>query len=170
MKSKNLKIRKLFGGHSKMDSTELLEEHPKFYENSEFVIELNADDFDGTRLNHSKFNGRPGLVMWYADWCPHCSNPSTIKTWEGIGDFCYPDVSVGAINCADKFYENDVLSSRVGIQGYPSITYVNGEDGEIDMDIFSDKRTSQNIVKFVCNKVKQPSQMAVCKRNLQNNF
>ena len=154
------KIRKLFGGNGITDLT--LKQAPQFYANSKFVVELKADDFDENKVINQSFDGIPGLIMWYADWCPHCSSVETQRLWNYIAEFCSPDVCVGAVNCNDSFNGNDELAQSLNINGYPSITYVN-VDGTIDSQTFHGERNKNNIVEFICDKVTQPGQLKICK-------
>lgn len=158
LRKPSVKVRKLFGGaKAPIIMTQL---PPKaFYSNSKHVQELNSGDFNGEIL---KMNGAPGLIMWYADWCPHCSNKDTINLWNDIGDFCYPDVNVAAINCNNSFYGNNEVARRIGISGYPTITYVNA-DGSIDDKFYEGNRDKDSIIGFICEKVTQPDQLKMCK-------
>lgn len=151
-KTSSLKMRKLFGG--------AIENNKYFYKDS-IIKELKGNDFVGGSVTHSSFKNKPGLIMWYADWCPHCSNQETIKMWKDVGTFCDPDLVVGAVNCANESNGSKAVSEMIGIQGFPSITYVN-VDGTIDTDKFNNQRTKDNIIKFVCSKVTQPGQLAMC--------
>jgi len=151
------KVRRLFGGAVQLDLKDL-QRCPKFYEKSRYVKELNGDDFNNDVVTNRYFQGKPGLVMFYADWCPHCSNPTTRKMWNEIGYFCSPDVAVGAMNCNDKFRGNDLSARLIGVSGYPSIAYINS-DGTVDHEMFGGERNKEYLVKFLCSKVKDDIKM-----------
>lgn len=157
-RSKSPKVRKLFGGSISSASFDVVKKVPVFYTNSRYVKELNGGDFSGDTITHPDFRGKPGIVMFYADWCPHCSNASTRNMWNDLGDFCYPDVAVGAMNCNDNFHGNGDVAQDIGVRGYPSIAYIN-IDGTIDHEMFGGERDKDSLVKFVCNKVLKPGQL-----------
>jgi thiol-disulfide isomerase/thioredoxin len=72
---------------------------------------------------------KSGLVLFYANWCPHCHTviPIMNELAERINqERALNDMMVGAIDCATP--ENDIISDEMGIQGYPTIKiYNNGE-------------------------------------------
>lgn len=94
-----------------------------FYSDVPNVIELSRDDFSNTNIKHPKTLNKPGIVMMYADWCPHCSNPQTREMWSKLGSMVEKNSGwVGAMNCANE--KNKSLSNELGIRGYPSILMV----------------------------------------------
>lgn len=153
------RLRKLFGG----SLGQLTVKEPiGFYNDSKYVQELVGNNFDNGVLTDLKFSNSPSIVMWYADWCPHCSNAETIKMWNDLGKFCHPDVNVCAINCANSFDGNDEVSKSVGIQGFPTISYVDPR-GVVSSKFYSGQRDKSGIVKFLCSNLSKPGQIRICK-------
>ena len=99
--------------------------NPMFYDNSPGIIELSAADFNDNRVMHSKTKGIPGIMMVYADWCPHCSNSDTQDAWKKLGTMVSSSSGwVGALNGADRENGNDKIMSNLGVKGFPSILFV----------------------------------------------
>lgn len=149
-RTSKVKVRKLFGGNVSID----LKPNVEFYLNDDNVKELRACDFVGNVVTHPSFKGKHGIIMWYADWCPHCNSPETQKLWRDFAKICKNKVVVGAINCANTFYGNDEVAQTCKIHGYPTITYV-GKDGVINVakNTFSTQRTLYNLKTFINEKV-----------------
>ena len=94
-----------------------------FYSDVPNVIELSRDDFSDTHIKHPETLNKPGIVMMYADWCPHCSNPQTRGMWGKLGSMLGKESGwVGAMNCAND--QNKELSKKLGINGYPTVLLV----------------------------------------------
>lgn len=93
----------------------------QLYKDSKKVKELTNKDFDVN--NKLKNISKPGIVMMYADWCPHCNNPDTILMWNKLGSMMDEQNGwVGAFNCADEF--NSKIASNLKVEGYPTIMFV----------------------------------------------
>ena len=102
--------------------------NPTFYGDSRGITELDSSHFQGETLNHPQLKGKPGIVMMYADWCPHCSNPETTGMWKKMGSMVDSQLGwVGAFNCADEANGNKELSRKLGVQGYPTLMFVSKE-------------------------------------------
>ena len=98
------------------------------YENANNVSELTAKDFNIKNLKGKvqmkKFPNKDGFIVFYAPWCPHCSNEEFTSTWKNLGDHLSKlDIRMTAFNCTKK--GNEEFSKFIGIQGFPSIYYYN---------------------------------------------
>ena len=81
---------------------------------------LRNSDFDHGNLAREN-SGRSGLIMFYAPWCPHCTN--MIPTLNNLADDMSRDNELssrgllGAVDCT----ENREIAERMGVMGYPTI-------------------------------------------------
>ena len=81
---------------------------------------LRNSDFDHGNLSREN-SGRSGLIMFYAPWCPHCTN--MIPTLNNLADDMSRDNELssrgllGAVDCT----ENREIAERMGVMGYPTI-------------------------------------------------
>ncbi len=60
---------------------------------------------------------KPGLIMFYAHWCPHCQH--MVGTWKQLHKKHCGQHSVLAINCAAD--SNQAICRQFNVQGYPTI-------------------------------------------------
>ena len=101
-----------------------------FYQNSKSVKELYTKDFRVNSLDQNiiPLDGSPILIIFYAHWCPHCTNPSTIEFMETLGKNL-PEktkINVAAFNCASVDY-NKGIAYNLGVYGYPTFVYFNNK-------------------------------------------
>jgi len=81
---------------------------------------LRNSDFDNQSLNRENSN-RSGLVMFYAPWCPHCTN--MIPTLNKLANDMSHDKMLsqrgllGAVDCT----EQSDLARNMNVAGYPTI-------------------------------------------------
>jgi thioredoxin-like negative regulator of GroEL len=121
-----------------------------FYKGDRYVKELTPQNIvGGKKIQKAGFGqGKPGLVMWYADWCPHCSNQQTQQFWKDCGKRCGDHANIAAMNCA----QYPTVSQSVGISGYPTITFVD-QAGNIDaQDTYSGQREMIPMLRWLCEK------------------
>lgn len=85
-------------------------------------------------------NGKPSLVLFYADWCGHCKEFRPI--WDGLKKF-----SSDKLNMLETNEENDYKAFDV--DGFPTITLI--KDGESTE--FKGSRDVDTIAQFVNAKV-----------------
>ena len=109
----------------KKSSRKQLGGRDKFYDDVDDVIELSGDDFKSLHQSHPITKGKPGMVMMYADWCPHCSNPQTRGMWSKMGKMVDNNSGwVGAMNCAEESNGNKTFADSIGIRGFPTVMLV----------------------------------------------
>lgn len=94
----------------------------QFYAKNPHIRELTPDDFnDNNQITDVQM--RPGIVMFYADWCPHCNSEETQKYWNDTGlRIDSKNGWVGAMNCANEM--NKPISQKIGINAFPTILFV----------------------------------------------
>lgn len=82
-------------------------------------IELTPANFDLAAKKYKNMNNKPGLIMFYAHWCPHCT--TMVDTWKQLNK-SQPNHTVRAIDCA--LDANAAVGKALGISGYPTIKKV----------------------------------------------
>jgi len=97
------------------------------------VVELGYNDFKvnggSININNSNFKNKLGLVKFYAPWCPHCTN--MVESMSFLSDQLKDHgFTVAAVNCDDTTRKNDKLAQAIGLEGFPSLYFVNGR-GEL---------------------------------------
>jgi thiol-disulfide isomerase/thioredoxin len=97
------------------------------YEKSKNVQEMTPNDFKVTNLRtiEPKYN-QPILIIFYAHWCPHCSNPTMVEFVESLASVLpkKSNVKVNAFNCAYND-SHEEIGNMFGITGFPTIRYIN---------------------------------------------
>jgi thioredoxin-like negative regulator of GroEL len=98
------------------------------YDKSPNVQEMRPNDFKIINLQRKiepKYN-QPILIVFYAHWCPHCSNPTMVNFVESLASVLpqKSNVKVGAFNCDYSDKHRDI-SKSFGIEGFPTIRYIN---------------------------------------------
>jgi len=98
------------------------------YYKSPNVQEMRPKDFKVVNLRKNiepKYN-QPILIVFYAHWCPHCSNPTMVEFVESLASVLpkKANVKVGAFNCDYNDNHRDI-ASNMGITGFPTIRYIN---------------------------------------------
>lgn len=62
---------------------------------------------------------RPGFIMFYANWCPHCT--AMVSTWEALHQKYKDRFSVMAMDCAAGTPKAEEVCRQFGVNGYPTI-------------------------------------------------
>jgi thioredoxin-like negative regulator of GroEL len=97
------------------------------YSKSRNVQEMLPIDFKVTNLQNiePKYN-KPILIIFYAHWCPHCSNPTMVNFVESLAEVLpkKSNVKVSAFNCDYNDKHRDI-ANKLEINGFPTIRYIN---------------------------------------------
>ncbi len=98
------------------------------YHKSPFVQEMLPKDFKMVNLRKNiepKYN-QPILIVFYAHWCPHCSNPTMVEFVESLASVLpkKSNVKVGAFNCDYNDNHRDI-ANNLGVNAFPTIRYIN---------------------------------------------
>jgi len=121
------------------------------YKKSPNVDEMTPNDFVVKNLKkiEPKYN-KPILIIFYAHWCPHCSNPTMVEFAESLGSVLpkKSNVKVGAFNCDYNDKHRDI-ANNLGINGFPTIRYINKNRESSDYHGGIDIK---NILKFLIQK------------------
>jgi protein disulfide-isomerase A6 len=105
------------------------------YDKSPNVQEMLPKDFKVVNLRKNiepKYN-QPNIIIYYAYWCPHCSNPRMVKFVESLAEVLpkKSNVKVSAFNC-DYNEEHRDIANNIGITGFPTIRYYNKNQKSAD--------------------------------------
>ena len=119
------------------------------YHKSLFVQEMLLKDFKVVNLRKNiepKYN-QPILIVFYAHWCPHCSNPTMVEFVESLADVLpkKSNVKVSAFNC-DYNEEHRDIANNMGITGFPTIRYYNKNQKSAD---YHGATNIKDILKFL---------------------
>jgi protein disulfide-isomerase A6 len=121
------------------------------YKKSPNVEEMTPKDFKVTNLKNiePKYN-KPILIIFYAHWCPHCSNPTMVEFVESLADVLpkKSNVKVSAFNCDYNDKHRDI-ANNLGINGFPTIRYINKNNTSSD---YHGKIDIKDILKFLIQK------------------
>jgi len=118
------------------------------YNKSRNVQEMLPIDFKVTNLQNiePKYN-KPILIIFYAHWCPHCSNPTMVNFVESLAEVLpkKSNVKVSAFNCDYNDKHRDI-SNKLKINGFPTIRYINKKKKSAD---YRGPTDIKNILKFL---------------------
>jgi thiol-disulfide isomerase/thioredoxin len=114
---------------------------------------------EGIRLNSSHFkvvngnvyvqqkvtNGKPGLLLIYANWCGHCQRfkPTFNQLCKNLGD----DFPCTSIEDADL--DDDNIKTALNFRGFPSIKFFD-QSGKIIGDYTGD-RSKEDLLNQICD-------------------
>jgi thioredoxin-like negative regulator of GroEL len=118
------------------------------YNKSPNVQEMLPKDFKVTNLKNiqPKYN-QPILIIFYAHWCPHCSNPTMVEFVESLAGVLpkKSNVKVSAFNCDYNDKHRDI-ANNLGINAFPTIRYINKNKKSAD---YHGQTDIKNILKFL---------------------
>jgi thioredoxin-like negative regulator of GroEL len=119
------------------------------YDKSPNVQEMRPKDFKVVNLRKNiepKYN-QPILIVFYAHWCPHCSNPTMVEFVESLAGVLpkKSNVKVGAFNC-DYNDEHRAVASNLEVNAFPTIRYINKNRKSTD---YRGPTSIKNILQFL---------------------
>ena len=118
------------------------------YNKSPNVQEMLPKDFKVTNLRsiEPKYN-QPILIVFYAHWCPHCSNPTMVEFVESLASVLpkKSNVKVSAFNC-DYNDNHREIGNKFKVTGFPTIRYINKNRKTAD---YRGPTDIKNILKFL---------------------
>lgn len=119
------------------------------YTKSTGVAELKGKDFKlgkNVTINDKAFKNKPGLIMFYAPWCPHCKDRA--EMWSELAiqfQYVFP---ITAVNVEDK--NNYELAKKLNIVAYPTVKYVTPKGNLRDYKHSLDK---DELMYFISSKI-----------------
>lgn len=109
-----------------------MDSEPQYRKKPSFQVSLLAavahtgvPELDNLQEVQQRTASEPSVVMFYADWCPHCQRMAPIFS-EVAGRVASDGVSFYTVNAAD----HKDIGRHFGVGGYPTIKYFAGRDGE----------------------------------------
>lgn len=125
-KDKKIVIEKIKSFHNKL--MDIKRNNDPHFGNNTLVQTMKRENFNTDNIE-GNIPRKSGVVLFYANWCPHCH--SIVPLMNDLAERVHTepsmdDMMVGAIDCATP--ENDNLSDDMNIQGFPTIKiYKNGK-------------------------------------------
>jgi len=92
------------------------------------------------------------VLLFSVDWCPHCKTAA--PEWEQFQSRYNNTTSnktkylISSINCTEETPKIESLISKYGIEGYPTVKMVLGDNSVVD---FNAKITNDNLSEFLKN-------------------
>lgn len=119
------------------------------YDKSPNVQEMLPNDFKIVNLKKNiepKFN-HPILIIFYAHWCPHCSNPTMVEFVEALAGVLpkKSNIKVGAFNC-DYNDEHRTIANNFKVHSFPTIRFINKKRKSAD---YHGPTNIKNILQFL---------------------
>jgi thioredoxin-like negative regulator of GroEL len=119
------------------------------YDKSPNVQEMRPKDFKVVNLRKNiepKYN-QPIIIVFYAHWCPHCSNKKMVEFVESLAGVLpkKSNVKVGAFNC-DYNDEHRDIASNLEVNAFPTIRYINKNRKSTD---YRGPTSIKNILQFL---------------------
>ena len=93
-----------------------------------------------------QLDGQPGVIMFYAPWCGHCTRTKpAFAEASAIAEEASPGKQLfAAVDCT----EDAELCASMGVRGYPTIVRLRGDNGDID-DNRPGSRTVEALLDFL---------------------
>jgi protein disulfide-isomerase A1 len=115
------------------------------------VTELTINDFtintNKITLNHKLFNGKQGLIIFYAPWCAHCRE--IVPLWSYLGLSYSDNFVIAAVNCENKV--NQGINDKLNIKRiFPTIKFVNSDKLLVK---YKGTYNKEDLIYFICSKI-----------------
>jgi thiol-disulfide isomerase/thioredoxin len=118
---------------------------------SGITLNLNKSDFtivnDQVSINSRVHKGNPGLLLIWAEWCPHCVNfkPIYQKVSQKLNStsLTFPCVAIEQKQLDDK------LAQALNFRGFPTLKFFDN-NGNVTTT-FDKQRTEENLLREICN-------------------
>ena len=109
------------------------------YNNNSLIKELTPRDFVKDTQGNIRIvgtKGKMGFVVFYADWCGHCK--SMVADYNQLAKLLQKCINSGTIflnvfNCNNPGLYKEI-AEQCGVEGYPTIKFVNMEGDLIPYD------------------------------------
>jgi len=112
----------------------------------------NAGDESMNSMNQGSSSKQAELMLFYADWCPHCKTAkpiwSELKTEYQNKTINGYNILFTEINCTNENAETEQMMNKYNIEGFPTIKLL--KDGQI---VEYDAKPSKDTLKEFLNTV-----------------
>ena len=122
------------------------------------VSQFSSRSLEGFEANSSNFNSTLGtsgkkLVLFYADWCPHCT--SFKPTWQEVSESVNTssETKMISIDVGDKSSESEQLMQEYNVSGFPTIVLVDQSNQEKSLEVYEGARDKSSLEAYVSNKL-----------------
>jgi thiol-disulfide isomerase/thioredoxin len=114
------------------------------------VLELTPSEWKTDHFVHPRLQDKKGLVLFGADWCPHCHH--LVKPFESVAKTLGTSFALFYMDCA-KYPE---FAQKLNITGFPTVMYLDRKG--IPYKEYKGQRNELGIINDIC------SEAAVCAR------
>ena len=96
--------------------------------------------------NNLGSSGEKRLILFYADWCPHCT--SFKPTWEEVKNSTGSNKML-AIDVGDKSSESSKLMEEYNVNGFPTVILVENTDSGKKIEVYEGSRDKTSLETYV---------------------
>uniref|UniRef100_A0A6C0LWF1 Thioredoxin domain-containing protein n=1 Tax=viral metagenome TaxID=1070528 RepID=A0A6C0LWF1_9ZZZZ len=126
-----------------------------------FTSRFDSKNNEKIFITAPQFKDKYGIVKFYAPWCGHCSD--MVDSLEYLANEL-PNMGkpfyIAAVNCTNKSVGNDLLASKMGIRGFPTLFFANLE-GELE-SFNPQSRSIEGILAEICDCTKKYNSNNTC--------
>ena len=116
-----------------------------FYNNTIEGFESSTTDFENNINSSSK-----KFVLFYADWCPHCTNLKPV--WNEVASsFNTNDKKMISVNLAEKTNESNDIRDKYNIKSFPTMLLLNNDNSTIEE--YKGNRDKTSIESYASKKI-----------------
>jgi thiol-disulfide isomerase/thioredoxin len=113
------------------------------------IIKLQASNFaikgKDVFVQHSQIRNTPGLLLIWADWCPHCH--AFLPQLQALSKQLGADFKCASIEHA-QFSNNEKLTTALDFQAFPTIKFFD-QYGRI-AGMYKGTRDTSSILEYIC--------------------
>lgn len=122
------------------------------------IEQFSSGHFEGFETNAANFNSTLGnsgkkLVLFYADWCGHCTNFK--PTWEEVSSSVNTsnETKLISINVGDKTSESEQLMQEYNVSGFPTIVLIDQTNQQKSMEQYEGARDKSSLETYIAQKL-----------------
>ena len=96
--------------------------------------------------NNLGSSGEKRLILFYADWCPHCTSFKPV--WEEVQTSTSSNKML-AIDVGDKSSESSQLMEEYNVSGFPTVILVENTDSGKKIEVYEGNRDKTSLETYV---------------------